>query len=157
MTGRGDGLPFEAFLQGGFHDEGKSRRGRVQGALLSAARKVRGVRRARSTLPAALPLPVDIPGRRQTVAVEVLLRFRLERCPGPLALGDLVYSTTLLPGEKVRLFSSDRHSRFSFDTESKLTYRHETTSEETLFAAGMASAMSDLSVVERAGSSSSSS
>jgi len=31
--------------------------------------------------------PVEIPGRRQTVAVEVLLRFRLERCPGPLALG----------------------------------------------------------------------
>jgi hypothetical protein len=99
---------------------------------------------------------VEAGGRRLTVPVEVMLRFRLERCPGPLTLGDLVYSTTLLPGEKVRLFSTDRHSRFSFDTESKLTYRHETTSEETLFAAGMASAMSDLSVIERGSSASSS-
>lgn len=85
---------------------------------------------------------------RQTAAVEVTLHFRLERCPGPLTLGDLLYTTTLLPGEQVRLFTSDRHSRFSFDSASKLAYRHETTSEESFFAAGMAQSMSDLSVVE---------
>jgi len=101
------------------------------------------------------PVVTTVGDRRITVPVEVTLRFRLERCPGPLAQGDLVYSTTLLPGEKVRLFSSDRHSRFSFDTESKLSYRHETTTEETLFASGMASAMSDLSVVENGRSASS--
>lgn len=87
-------------------------------------------------------------GRQSTVAVEVTLHFRLERCPGPLTLGDLVYTTTLLPGEQVRLFTSDRHSRFTFDSESKLSYRHETTSEESLFSAGMAQSMSDISVVE---------
>jgi hypothetical protein len=59
-----------------------------------------------------------------------------------------VYNTTLLPGETVRLFTSDRHSRFTFDSESKLSYRHETTSEESYFAAGMAAAMSDINVVE---------
>ena len=40
--------------------------------------------------------------------MEVKLHFRLTRCPGPLAIGDLLYTTTLLPGEKVRLFTSDR-------------------------------------------------
>jgi hypothetical protein len=91
---------------------------------------------------------VTVAGRQSAVAVEVTLHFRLERCPGPLTLGDLLYTTTLLPGEQVRLFTSDRHSRFSFDSESKLAYRHETTSEESLFSAGMAQSMSDLSVVE---------
>ena len=91
---------------------------------------------------------VTLGDRRQVVPVEVTLHFRLTRCPGPFALGDLVYSTTLFPGETVRLFSSDRHTRFTFDSASKLAYRHETTSEESYFAAGMAAAMSDLSVVE---------
>jgi hypothetical protein len=93
--------------------------------------------------------PVVLVGdRRQVVPVEVTLRFRLERCSGPLSLGDLVYSTTLLPGEQVRLFTSDRHSRFSFDSENHLAYRNQTTSEESFFLAGMANSMSNLSVVE---------
>src|SRR5689334_19139884 len=62
---------------------------------------------------------------RQVVPVEVTLRYRLERCSGALSLGDIVYSTTLLPGEQVRLFTSDRHSRFSFDSENKLAYRNQ--------------------------------
>jgi len=95
-----------------------------------------------------LPNRQIIGDRRENVRVEVTLHFRLTRCPGPLALGDLVYSSTLFPGETVRLFTSDRHSRFTFDSESKLSYRHETTSEESYFAAGMAAAMSDLNVVE---------
>lgn len=95
-----------------------------------------------------LPNRQIIGDRRENVRVEVTLHFRLTRCPGPLALGDLVYNSTLFPGETVRLFTSDRHSRFTFDSESKLSYRHETTSEESYFAAGMAAAMSDLNVVE---------
>ena len=50
--------------------------------------------------------------------VEIVITAELERCPGPLALGDVVYSTTLLPGERVRLFTSSRNSRFSYDSES---------------------------------------
>jgi hypothetical protein len=95
-----------------------------------------------------LPNRQIIGDRRENVRVEVTLHFRLTRCPGPLALGDLIYSSTLFPGETVRLFTSDRHSRFTFDSESKLSYRHETTSEESYFAAGMAAAMSDLNVFE---------
>jgi len=86
--------------------------------------------------------------QRRIVPVEVTLHFRLTRCPGPLSLGDLVYTTTLLPGEQVRLFTSDRHSRFSFDTESKLAYRQHTTSEESYYMAGMANSMSDLSILD---------
>jgi hypothetical protein len=75
------------------------------------------------------------------------MRFRLERCAGPLTLGDLLYSTTLQPGEQVRLASSDRHTRFSFDSDSQLSSRQYTTSEESFYLAGMAQAASSLSVV----------
>lgn len=94
-------------------------------------------------------------GRRQTVPVAVTLRFQLTRCSGEVRVGDLLYSTTLLPGEQVRLFTSDRHSRFTFDSESQLAYRHEATSEESFFSAGMAHSMSSLDVLETGASSSS--
>jgi hypothetical protein len=93
-------------------------------------------------------------GRR--VQVEVLIHARLERCPGPMTLGDLVYSTTLLPGEKVRLFTSDRRTRFSVDSESKVSYRHEQTSEERYYMSSMHDFMSDLSVRDSTSASSSS-
>jgi hypothetical protein len=85
---------------------------------------------------------------QQSIMVEIVLHFQLERCSGSLVLGDPVYSTTLLPGEQVRLFTSDRHTRWSYDSESSLAYRHATTSVESFFAAGMAQAMSDLTINE---------
>lgn len=93
-------------------------------------------------------------GRR--VLVEVLIHARFERCPGPLTLGDLIYSTTLLPGEKVRLFTSDRRTRFSFDSASKVSYRHEQTSEERHYMASVHDFMSDVSVRDSGSASSSS-
>ncbi|HUI41454.1 MAG TPA: hypothetical protein VL523_05755 [Terriglobia bacterium] len=51
--------------------------------------------------------------------------------------------------------SSDRHTRFSFDSESKLSCRNETTSEESYYAAGMAYGMSNLSLLDTSSSSSS--
>lgn len=94
-------------------------------------------------------------GRR--VQVEVLIHARFERCPGPMVLGDLVYSTTLLPGEKVRLFTSDRRTRFSFDSASKVSYRNEQTSEERFYTASVHDFMSDISVRDSSSASSSSS
>jgi hypothetical protein len=91
---------------------------------------------------------------RPNVPVQILLRFRLSRCSGPLSLGDIAYSTTLLPGESVRLFTSDRHSRFSFDSETDLSYRQHTTSEESMYMAGMANAVSNVNVNEQAGATS---
>lgn len=94
-----------------------------------------------------LPFRPQIDGKN-IVPVEVTLHFRFERCSGELTLGDLAYSTTLLPSERVHLFTSDRNSRWSFDSETNLAYRHETTSEEAFLVAGIANAMSDLTVVE---------
>ena len=84
--------------------------------------------------------------------VEVTLIAELERCPGPMALGDVIYSTTLLPGEKVRLFSSSRNTSFTFDASSNVSYRHEQASEETYYMSSMDRFMSDLTVKEDAGS-----
>jgi hypothetical protein len=89
---------------------------------------------------------VTVGDRRQTVPVEVLLHVRLQRCPGPLELGDLAYSTTLLPGEKVRLFTTDRRSRFTLDTSSKVSYRNEQTQEEHFYMSSWSDFMSDLTV-----------
>lgn len=93
----------------------------------------------------SLPYRVRV-GDRQVVPAEVILHFRLERCSGGLTLGDLAYTTTLLPGEQVRLFTSDRHTQWTYDAASGQTYRNETTSEESFYTWGMASAMSDLQI-----------
>ena len=93
---------------------------------------------------------VNVDNQTRRVPVEVILHARLERCPGPLALGDLVYSTTLLPGEKVRLFSADRRTRFSLDSSTSVSYRHEQTSEERYFMSSMSDFMSDLTVRDEA-------
>jgi hypothetical protein len=88
--------------------------------------------------------------RRQTVTVEVIIHARLERCPGPMELGDLVYSTTLLPGEKVRLFTTDRRTRFTFDSATRVSYRNEQTQEEHFYMSSMSDFMSDVTVRDSA-------
>ncbi|WP_196161290.1 hypothetical protein [Reinekea sp. G2M2-21] len=100
---------------------------------------------------------VRLENRAVPVTVETAIHIRVERCTGPLQMGNLVYSTTLLPGEKVRLFTSDRRSRFSFDTESQLSYRHEQSSEERYYMDSMDSFMSDLESKDTTHSSSNSS
>ena len=77
------------------------------------------------------------------INVEVTLHTRFVRCAGPLKLGDLAYSTTLLPNEKVRLATTDRRSRFSFDSESKLSYRSEQISEEQYRLSALRAFMAD--------------
>lgn len=84
--------------------------------------------------------------RLTDIPVEIIVVAELERCPGPLSLGDVVYSTTLLPGEKVRLHTATRNSRFSYDSESEVNYRHEQASEETFYMASMDRYMSDLTI-----------
>src|SRR6266436_1592261 len=91
--------------------------------------------------------------RRQIVPVEVKLRFRLTRCPGPLAIGDLLYTTTLLPGEKVRLFTSDRRTKFTFDSSSSLSYRNTQSSEESMYMQSMSDSLFDTNSRDTANSS----
>jgi len=83
------------------------------------------------------------------VKVEVIFHTRFTRCSGPLALGDPIYSTTLLPGEQVRLATTDRRSQFSFDSESKLSYRSEQMSEEQYRMTALRTFMTDENVVDR--------
>jgi hypothetical protein len=85
----------------------------------------------------------------QPVKVEVIFHTRFTRCSGPLALGDPVYTTTLLPGEKVRLATTDRRSQFSFDSESKLSYRSEQMSEEQYRMTALRTFLTDENVVDR--------
>lgn len=94
--------------------------------------------------------------RQTDIPVEIIVVAELERCPGPLSLGDVVYSTTLLPGEKVRLFNSTRNTRFTYDSESKVSYRHEQSSEETYYMRAMDRYASDLTATDRGSSQSSS-
>ena len=77
------------------------------------------------------------------VLVEVIIHSRFKRCSGPLALGDIVYSTTLLPGETVRLATTDRRSRFSFDSETNLSWRSEQMSEEQYRMTALRTLMAD--------------
>ncbi|BAP58048.1 hypothetical protein THII_3751 [Thioploca ingrica] len=85
----------------------------------------------------------------QPVFVEVIIHTRFTRCSGPLALGDLVYSTTLLPGEKVRLATTDRRSRFSFDSSTNLSHRSEQISEEQYRMTALRSFMMDASSTDQ--------
>jgi hypothetical protein len=91
--------------------------------------------------------------RQAGVPVEVKLHFRLERCRGPLAIGDLLYTTTLLPGEKVKLFTSDRRTKFTFDSSSSLSYRNTQASEESMYMQSMSDSLFDTNSRDTANSS----
>lgn len=104
----------------------------------------------------SLRVSYRLTNRQFDVPVEIVVVAELERCPGPMALGDVVYSTTLLPGEKVRLYTSTRNNRFTYDSESEVSYRHEQSSEETYYMRSMDRYLSDLTAAESGSASSSS-
>lgn len=96
-----------------------------------------------------LTYPTNIESRNgQQVSVEVILHFKFSRCTLGLTLGDPAYSTTLLPGEKVRLTTTDRRSRFSFDSETTLSYRSEQISEDQYFMTAAQKYMADGSAAQ---------
>jgi hypothetical protein len=82
------------------------------------------------------------------VTVEVILRFKFSRCTLGLTLGDPVFSTTLLPGEKLKLSTTDRRSRFTYDSETKLSYRSEQISEEQYYMTAVQKYMADASAAQ---------
>ncbi len=95
-----------------------------------------------------LTYPTTVEGRNGKVKVEVILHFKFSRCTLGLTLGDPVYSTILLPGEKVRLSTTDRRSRFSYDSESKVSYRSEQISEEQYFMTATQKYLADASAAQ---------
>jgi hypothetical protein len=80
----------------------------------------------------------------RSYVVQLILGFQLKRCTLGLALGDPAYTTTLLPGEKVRLFTSDRRTSFTYDASTKIAYRSEQISEEQYWMNASQSYFSDL-------------
>ena len=93
-------------------------------------------------------LPFNPQIGRQRIPVDVTLMFEYERCSCGLTPGDIQHTFSLLPGEQVRLFTSDKSSRWSFDKETSLSYRHERTSSESHLSFGFARAVSDLDIAE---------
>lgn len=57
---------------------------------------------------------------------------------------------SFFPGEKVRLFTTDRRTRFTFDSASKVSYRYEQTQEEQYYMSSWSDFMSDLTVKDHA-------
>ncbi|MDB5201873.1 MAG: hypothetical protein JWQ27_1282 [Ferruginibacter sp.] len=90
----------------------------------------------------------SLAGNRRRINVEVILHFKFSRCTLGLTLGDPAYSTTLLPGERVRLATTDRRSRFTYDSETKLSYRSEQISEEQYFMTATQKYMADASAAQ---------
>lgn len=74
---------------------------------------------------------------QREIIVEVDTYLRFTRETGGLFLGDPIYAHTLLPGEKVRLASSDRRSTFSMDSESNLSYKSVQMSESQYFLSSL--------------------
>ena len=96
-----------------------------------------------------LTFPTNVlAANRRRVNVEVILRFVFSRCTLGLTLGDPIYTTTLLPGEKVKLATTDRRSRFTFDSETKLSYRSEQISEEQFYMTSVQKYMADASAAQ---------
>ncbi len=96
-----------------------------------------------------LNYPVNVaPANNRRIIVEVVLRLKFSRCTLGLTLGDPAYSTTLLPGEKVKLTSTDRRSRFTYDSETKLSYRSEQISEEQYYMSAFQKYIGDASAAQ---------
>ena len=74
--------------------------------------------------------PLDAP-------VEVVVHTRMERCAGAYVLGDLVYTLSLLPGEEVRVFTTDRRTSFRLDSETNITHFTKATFEDHLYISAM--------------------
>ncbi|WP_214225059.1 hypothetical protein [Pedobacter sp. B4-66] len=90
------------------------------------------------------PLAIKGQDRQTALIAQLLISFKLSRCTIGNVLGDPVYTTTLLPGEKVRLVTTDRRSKFTYDANTQLSYRSEQISEEQYFMRASQSYFSDM-------------
>ena len=69
--------------------------------------------------------------------VEVVVRTHLERTAGEYVLGDLVYTLSLLPGEQVQMFSTDRRTQFSIDSQTNIGFHTAATFEDHMYLSSM--------------------
>ena len=82
----------------------------------------------------------------ETILYEVTFHYQLIRCFRAYSPGDIAYTTTLLPGETVKLFSNDRRTSFTIDSETQTAVRHAAFSEESQYLFDVASAVSNVNV-----------
>ncbi len=92
---------------------------------------------------------------RREIIVELDIYLKFTRETKGLALGDPIYTQTLLPNESVSIQSSDRRTQFSFDSESQLSYKSVQMSESQYFMSALRHFTADSSA-EQSGSASSS-
>lgn len=87
----------------------------------------------------------DADGNLLKAPVEVVVTTLLERTAGKYLIGDLVYTLSLLPGEEVRLFTTDRRTQFSLDSQTKIGYHTASTFEDQMYMSAMDSFFGQLS------------
>lgn len=97
-----------------------------------------------TVLPLAYRIGQQVTVNGQTHTVDVTLHYELVRTSGREAIGPVVHTETLLPGESVRLYSSDRHTEFSYDSATETSSRRYSSSQESLYASAFAHSVSDL-------------
>jgi hypothetical protein len=98
-----------------------------------------------------------IPGVNGTnIPVEATFHYRLTRTSGSNSLGEVLYTTTLLPGETVKMFVSDSRSEFNLDADTSLSTKQTTSSEETQYMNNISSSMNNLNSTNNTQSNSSS-
>lgn len=77
------------------------------------------------------------------LTVDVMVRYRLVRVSKKHVKGKILYSTTLLPGEKSKIFASSSHSDSTYNASSKNREYNESTSVEGSFMNAVQNSMTN--------------
>lgn len=91
-------------------------------------------------------VPYTVSDNGNEIIYEVTLHYQLIRCFRSYSPGDIVYTTTLLPGETVKLFSNDNKTTFTIDSETKTAVRQAAFSEDSQYMYDFASAISNINI-----------
>ena len=91
-------------------------------------------------------VPYTMSTNELEIVYEVTLHYKLVKCFRTYSPGDIVYTTTLLPGETIKLFSSDNKTSFTIDSETKTAVRQAAFSESSQYMHDFASAITNVNV-----------
>lgn len=78
-----------------------------------------------------------------TITVDVMVRYRLVRVSKKHVKGKILYSTTLLPGEKARIFASSAHTDSTYNASTKNREYSQSTSAEGSFMNAIQNSMTN--------------
>ncbi|VBB17629.1 hypothetical protein YASMINEVIRUS_92 [Yasminevirus sp. GU-2018] len=77
----------------------------------------------------------------QPYFADIMVRYRFVRVTKKHVKGKILYSTTLLPGERTRIFSSSAHTDFTYNASSKTYESNTSTSAEASFMSAVQNSM----------------